>query len=395
MRLSIGHAQEFVAVAVLISVLPPLSFLVNIGGSNIGRNTEVLVDVNNLPHSAHQMLQFDHVSTTADNNCIKYARENATSAWEPAPTSASDLVADANIVIGSPQAADSGVECVLTQMRITTAGIAQHGARLCKARETYRGAVTATGTTHPQGIKGGLAQAVAALGSIDTLLKHDNSDFAQGAIRMEQLCAQQDRQCYLGSSDAASRYETYVENGCTTTYGTSVFDSDGGMTSVDDVLTFTRVNNADAQKSGHTVGDWLTAQGVSISASNSNINGYIVACLVLSVVFAVMHLMMIEGENLKFRELQDIAKALPYRLVLFAALVVLSGLFWEFVYTPLGGVTNNMPLSPHFAPSSMNDDFVAYLVRYVAILNVVLTVMYAFSIIRDEVLARLARKAPE
>ena len=376
--LSIGHAQEIVAVAVLISVLPPLSFLVNIDSGDIGRNVPMLVDVNNVPHSAHQMLQFDDVSTTGDNNCIKYARENTT-AWNSKPTAASDLLTDAEIVIGSPQAADSGVECALTQMRITTAGIAQNGARLCKARETYRGAVTATDTPYPQGIKGGLAQAVAALGSIHTLLKHDNNDFAQGAIRMEQLCAQNDRQCYLGSSTAASSYERYVENGCTTTYGTSVFDIDGGMTSVDDVLTFTRVNNADAQKSGHTVGDWLTAQGVSISASNSNINGYIVACLVLSVVFAVLHLAILEHYTLD--QLvgieQKIAKAFPSKVATFAVLVVLSGLFWEFVYTPLGGVTNGMPLSPHFVSSSMNDDFVAYLVRYVAILLVVLTVMHA------------------
>ena len=322
-----------------------------------------------------------------DSNCIKYARENATSAWNSNATTAPELLADANIVIGRPQAVDSGVECALTQMRITTAGIAQNGARLCKARETYMGPVSASDTLNPQGIKGGLAQAVAALGSIHTLLKHDNSDYAQDAIRTEQLCAQNNRQCYLGSSAAASTYETYVENGCTTTYGTSVFDSDGGMTSVDDVLTFTRVNNADAQKSGHTVGDWLTAQGVSISASNSNINGYIVACLVLSVVFAVLHLAILEYYKLEQLVGIDktLAKAFPTKVVTFAVLVVLSGLFWEFVYTPLGGVTNGMPLSPHFVSSSMNDDFVAYLVRYVAILLVVLTVIHACFGARDAV----------
>jgi hypothetical protein len=166
--------------------------------------------------------------------------------------------------------------------------------------------------------------------------------------------------------------DSYVQGGCVSLIDTSLFDTEGGLTDVDTPAPFTRATGTtDGPLVGSTVGDWFNAQGVATTAASSTIKGYILASLVLAVLFPVMAL----GVVHKFPAITIIkgSHVVAWHMLTWAVLVVLTGIFWQFVYTPLDTTTNAVKRSPHFHTTNATDDFTAYLVKYLAILLVVVT----------------------
>ena len=373
-----------ITTVVLVCILPQLAYLVHERPADIGRDVPMLIDVDNPPHSPHQMLQWKHSTqqppgSAGSSQCIQYTRAGAQ--WKATLGSGaalpSDLAANALVVIGNQQPAPPTARCALAHLRVTNGGIAARVPRLCKSRRAYEQILDHQANA-PQGVLGGLAQAVDALGSVPQDLK--SSPYAVDEIRTEQLCDSNATSvaCFMGS-DAAT-YDDWVDSACSTYLGTSVFNTEDadGLTKTDTALSFTRASKDHHVLAGSTMGDWLNAQGVSTALSESTtIRGYIIACLVLSVVYGVLTLAVLR--NMDLQRLQNVPnekmmnRVMPWRMFSWIALVVLTGLFWQFVYLPVNDISYGSVVSPHFSSGNINADFTAYIVKYLAILLVVTT----------------------